>query len=104
MITVEIFDGKIEIKGHAGYNPGNDIVCSAVSVLAYTMVSYMERNPDYFDSFCYCMKSGDTRICYKIKEAREEIVRDTMRAILHGICLVGDSYPENVRVLGREKI
>lgn len=26
----------VDISGHAGYNPGQDIVCAAVSVLAYT--------------------------------------------------------------------
>lgn len=36
---------KLSIKGHAMYNPGNDIVCSAASVLgqaAVTMVGNMK--------------------------------------------------------------
>ena len=33
MIYVTITPASLSVKGHAGYNPGNDIVCAAVSAL-----------------------------------------------------------------------
>ena len=30
-----------EIKGHAGFKPGNDIVCAAVSAITYTLVQML---------------------------------------------------------------
>ena len=104
MIEVSISDGRITIKGHAGYHPGNDIVCSAVSALAYTIVNYIEMNRDYFESFGYRMNSGDTEIAYKASVSKEKIVKETLRAIVYGIYLIADSYPENVKVIGRDKI
>lgn len=45
MITITIDQTKDETKivadGHAGYNPGNDIVCSAVSALFYAFGAYV---------------------------------------------------------------
>ena len=32
-----------KLKGHAEYNPGNDIVCSAISNLAYTLLGALEN-------------------------------------------------------------
>lgn len=40
MIEVESRYGQVTASGHAGYAPkGQDIVCSAVSILLYTLVA-----------------------------------------------------------------
>ena len=31
----------ITLIGHADYDPGHDIVCASVSMLAYTLINYM---------------------------------------------------------------
>ncbi|HCI73376.1 MAG TPA: ribosomal-processing cysteine protease Prp [Lachnospiraceae bacterium] len=38
MITLRIREDGFQMVGHAGYNPGNDIVCSAVSALTCTLL------------------------------------------------------------------
>lgn len=29
----------IDVRGHAGFDPGNDIVCASISTLTYTLVN-----------------------------------------------------------------
>lgn len=36
MISIMISPTFLSVSGHAGYNPGNDIVCAAVSALVQT--------------------------------------------------------------------
>lgn len=42
MIEVSVYkkgdEAELEISGHAGFNPGNDIVCAAASMLGQTFV------------------------------------------------------------------
>lgn len=49
MIQISIKHGgkwSLEANGHAGYNPGNDIVCSAVSCLLYSLAGYLANRED----------------------------------------------------------
>jgi len=43
MIKIESSRGKVTVTGHAGYDEkGRDIVCSAVSILLYTLVAALD--------------------------------------------------------------
>ncbi len=39
-----LFCGRYELvmEGHAGFNPGNDIVCSALSCLFFSLANYLD--------------------------------------------------------------
>jgi uncharacterized protein YsxB (DUF464 family) len=89
---------QLEVMGHAGFNPGNDIVCSAISALAYTYAGAM-NNLKLTSSFKDL--SGDFLCEADISGAG---IADKMKAktifntIFIGIKQVADSYPENVVV------
>jgi uncharacterized protein YsxB (DUF464 family) len=93
----------MDVKGHAEFNPGNDIVCSSISTLAYTflgMIMEMEK------SFSKKVESGDyhCRVWVNKRDTadftRLKTVYDT---ICVGVQLVAQSYPENVTVVLDEK-
>lgn len=35
---------RLVVEGHAGYNPGNDIVCAGVSAIVHTLAEWMKRH------------------------------------------------------------
>ena len=49
MIRIQITPTSLSATGHAGYNPGNDIVCAAVSALVQTFEAsfYEGRKMEY---------------------------------------------------------
>lgn len=52
---------EIRVKGHAGFNPGNDIVCAAISNSSYMVLNYMlEHLPGYLKR--YKDEPGDFRM------------------------------------------
>jgi uncharacterized protein YsxB (DUF464 family) len=89
-----------EIKGHAGYNPGNDIVCSAVSALAYTLAGAV-------NSLCkinearYNDNPGDFLFDVSIKGLSSptyDSLKTIFLTVYTGIKLIAESYPKNVEV------
>ena len=94
----------LDIIGHAGYNPGNDIVCSAVSVLATTLAQKM-RELDEIDLFSVMkctMESGNVHIYANVRAGRTwrfEVVFDT---IMTGFELLHNTYPGYVFLDGWE--
>lgn len=95
---------QLDIIGHAGYNPGNDIVCSAVSVLATTLVQKMREldDIDLFSAMKCTMESGNVHIYAKVRAGRIwrfEVVFDT---IMTGFALLNNTYPGYVFLDGWE--
>jgi uncharacterized protein YsxB (DUF464 family) len=88
----------LRILGHAEFNPGNDIVCAAVSALAYTFAGAVQG---YGDIGKLRLESGDF-VCTLDTNGREKadsdhasIVFDT---ILLGLKQIEATYPDNIRV------
>lgn len=82
---------SVEIKGHAGYaEKGEDIVCSAVSTLGQTLISYLNVDHDKFD---YSMKEGYIW-CY----AKGVNVRTALNVIMTGFYLLSRDYPDYVSI------
>ena len=89
-----------EIKGHAGYNPGNDIVCSAVSALAYTLAGAVNGIRG-IDQITCKDKPGDFLFCVSIKKLSSPIygkLKTIFLTVYTGINLIAESYPKNVEV------
>lgn len=42
-ITMQTDKFTAHFDGHAGFNPGNDIVCAAISALAYTLLGTLQN-------------------------------------------------------------
>lgn len=94
MIAVSVKKGRIEIDGHAGYGRrGEDIVCAAVSALAYTLAESLENLTD--DSVKYSLTPGRAFIeCQNLSDAGRLITE----SFLVGIKLIAGSYPEFIYI------
>lgn len=95
MITVE-YDLKkltLYVRGHAGYAPkGCDIVCAAVSALAYTLCRESEGEVyDFADGMMISVK-------------RSLFSRIRFKTIVSGINMVSEKYPENVRISSKSAL
>lgn len=80
---------RITMTGHAGYNPGNDIVCAAESILMRTLLEGLEEASTKYDE----------------KEAYVEIVAPVnpvnilvWETIKKGYQLLEKKYPQNVKL------
>ena len=94
MIRVNITPVSISVCGHAGYNPGNDIVCSAVSALVQTFeASAREFTTDEIIS---SLEDGDAVIAWpRAPTAELSLLIDSLYL---GLCMMAESYPENITV------
>ena len=85
----------LKVTGHADYNPGNDIVCSACSILAQTCAeSVLRAQPK-----CDGVACGDG-ICEITVTARDYSERKKLATIfdtvINGYRLLQSGYPKNV--------
>ena len=96
MTTITYYEGKdeisIEIKGHCGYaEEGSDIVCSAVSMLAQTLVSYLIAEGD---DVRYTIRSGYVW-CY----SKGDKAKQAMKVIMCGYYRLAENYPDYVELV-----
>lgn len=94
MIHVTITPVSLSVQGHAGYNPGNDIVCAAVSALVQTFeASAREFTTDEIIS---SLEDGDAVIAWpRAPTAELSLLIDSLYL---GLCMMAASYPNNVSV------
>ena len=94
---------SLRVKGHAGQNtPGNDIICSSASILAYTVAQNIKmaetrgmlKYPPKLK-----MQSGDFIITCRAKdyESYSEILH-TYLVVQTGYVLLAHNYPQYVAV------
>lgn len=83
----------LDIRGHAGYNPGNDIVCSAASMLAETYFMAVLKNVEKI-SQAY-RHPGDYKVVFVTErdDKAADIVYQTIRT---GFKMLAERYPEYV--------
>lgn len=90
---------EITIKGHAEYDEeGKDIVCAAVSILAYTLAESLETSGFLAKKLYKEIDKGDVKIKAVPKKGREHQISLIFWTILNGIQLLCDGYPENVKL------
>ena len=93
----------LRVKGHAGQNtPGNDIICSSASILAYTVaqnVKMAEKRGILKFPPRLKMKSGDFIITCRAKddESYEELLHLYL-VVQTGYVLLAHNYPQYVAV------
>lgn len=94
---------RIDIDGHSGYaQEGADIICSAVSVTAYTAAGALESLAGL--KRCYNQKNGHMSI--RLPKEMDDKQRATASVIMEttaiGFKQIGHSYGEYVSVLDEE--
>ena len=106
MVQAQFFTNKesgsitMKLTGHAGQDEhGKDIVCSAASILAYTVAQTLQfqyeegglkKKPHLK------LESGDTVIIAKPKPERYEEALHTFFVAQVGYCLLAKTYPQYV--------
>ena len=89
-----------ECTGHTGYSScGRDILCSAVSILCYTMRSYLEGlfEEGIIRNYLSDFSSGSVLIRYELSDgADERSVEEAVKAILSGFSLLEENFPDFV--------
>lgn len=81
----------LSIKGHAGYaEMGSDIVCSAISVLAQTLVEYLKDSNTEVEAI---LNPGDVWIWAAGPEAEE-----AFRMVMTGLKLIEGSYSGYIKI------
>lgn len=94
MIHITITPVSLSVRGHAGYNPGNDIVCAAVSALVQTFeASAREFTADGMQS---SLRDGEALISWpRAPTAQLSLLIDSLYL---GLCRMSESYPDHVSV------
>lgn len=93
MTEVRVKRGKehfVSLNGHAGYNPGEDIVCAGVSALVGALINYIENNGHWKVKK---VAPGDVELCFTGKMT--DVALDMFTCGIGGIAL---GYPEHVRL------
>ena len=87
------------IRGHAGSGEaGHDLVCAAVSILAYTLASFVRRMEEFgaASNAIAMLRVGEAEIaCTPTKEMSGEVTR-VMDAICEGFAILAGGYSANV--------
>lgn len=97
MIVIDRKKDGISIRGHANYAPiGQDIVCSAVSVLVQTLIQSVEELTT--DKIKYSMQPGTVDIKFWCLSDQSKVLID---AFFIGIEGIAAAYPDNVKLTER---
>ena len=90
---------EVKISGHAGYDRrGKDIVCSAVSILFYTLGEALMQSMDMMEDYPIVKdEEGDGLIvCTPKPEYRGKIARSYW-TVTKGFEMLAEQYPKHVK-------
>ena len=92
-----------EIKGHAGYaDSGNDIICSAISILSQNTINSIEKFTDDDIEYKVYEKIGGLKFKFKNVPCKEsELLMDSM---ILGIKSIIDEYGEKFLNLSYKEV
>ena len=90
----------IDVTGHAEHGKkGEDIVCSAISTLFYTLAQSLCESKDMMEEgIVFSDKDGNGHLSCKPKAEYEANVSLIYWTILNGFDLVAENYKENVKL------
>lgn len=96
------FDSKnleLTIEGHADYaEKGKDIVCSAVSILFYTLAESLESSGFLIKPLEKEVKDGSVRLKVHNKGAFVANIQLMFWQTMNGFELLANDYPDNVKL------
>jgi len=89
-----------ECCGHTGYSvAGRDILCSAVSVLCYTLRAYLEKLSDegLLSDFISDFSEGNALMRFEYGDLADGArISEAVGAILSGFLLLEESFPDYI--------
>lgn len=99
-ITESDISVVIDLKGHAGFNPGNDIVCASISTLSYTLINYLQlmKQENRLSELSINDESGHHHIEAKTKRGFEAELQHAIGFFKIGLAMISEHYPSYLRV------
>lgn len=90
-VTIQYSKSKaiVDLIGHAGFNPGNDIVCASISTLAYALYNTLMH-----DGALILIKDGSMHMEFPCSEA----LKYHLKMFTVGIDMIAERYPDNVKL------
>lgn len=91
---------RVCVEGHAdGGEMGHDLICASVSILTYTLASFVASmaSSGKVNARCVKLERGNARIGVKVAREHDAAVTLAFDAICAGFTLLARDYPENVR-------
>lgn len=88
----------LSVTGHAGYAEiGKDIVCSAISVLSYSLLKYLHEaeNENRVGILEETIEEGNVTV---VIEINDPTVMEGIKAVTGGYELLSDNYPDYIRI------
>lgn len=106
MITIKMYrkdkSYELDIQGHANYDAsGKDIVCSAVSILYYTLAnSIININDEKKVKSCK-IKGGEGNASIELEASDKGIqeISTILKTVVTGFMLLQDNYKDNVKLV-----
>lgn len=94
----------LRVYGHAGYNKGNDIVCSACSILTFTVWQAIADLEDesLLKNVTSFKDDGYMSIEAELSDINTSL--NVLRGIIRGFEMLENEYPENVELIGTDSI
>lgn len=89
-----------QCSGHTGYAAaGEDILCSAVSVLCYTLREYLAgaRLDSRLTKFSHTFVPGEVVIEFQAADEGDTALTEAVRAILGGFDILAESFGDYIR-------
>lgn len=97
MIKVKYSPYRLEVKGHAGSAPaGKDLVCCAVSTLAYTLMTAAAETDETVDSFDPVIYEAPGEIRVMCEPKDEARCTEMFRTICAGLEALAEQYPDYI--------
>ena len=85
----------LTMKGHAEYNPGNDVVCAGSSAIAFALAGYLHNCGGHLWGIdCEKLDSGDL----ELRCTGDEMVGEAYRMAVIGLLQLEAAYPGHVQV------
>ena len=84
----------VRLVGHANYNPGNDVVCAAVSSLVCAFANAAKNSKHVFDIDCLSIESGDVYIKIRVTEA----FVPALEMFILGLMSIREAHPQKIKI------
>lgn len=99
MTNIEINekDHRLELKveGHSGYaSSGNDIVCSAISILCFTLLTAVMERDERLLNMRYQQKDGYFYLSFS--NTYDKCLKAIFYAVCNGFQMLTEQYPKHV--------
>lgn len=88
---------RLSVEGHSGYaEPGKDIICSAASILAYTLAQNLMFAEDdgIVQELQANLEQGNAEISCRPVAGQEEEIRCIFSVVRTGFLLLSTNYPK----------